>query len=105
MLEWSVDELEELDKKTRKLKMQKGLLPKINVDRRYVSRKEEGRGLMSSESTIKSEENNLGWYLQNSNENLFQGFKHTSILKFGESVSKKDFRNLLNEKRVEKLKR
>ena len=56
---------------------------------------------MSCESTIGSEENNLGWYLENCNENLLQGVKHVRILKFRESVSKKDFRKLLNEKRTE----
>ena len=34
---------------------------------------------MSCESTIRSEVNNLGWYLKNSNENLLQGVKHVGI--------------------------
>ena len=59
---------------------------------------------MSCESIIESEENNLGWYLKNSNENLLQGVKHVGILKFKESISKKDFKKLLNEKRVENWK-
>ena len=41
--------------------MHKELHPKSDVDRLYVSLKEGGRGLVSCESTIKSEENNLGW--------------------------------------------
>ena len=52
--------------------MHKGLHPKSDVDRLYVSRKEGGRGLVSCESKIASEENNLGWYLKNSNENLLE---------------------------------
>ena len=56
---------------------------------------------MSCESIIGGEEHNLGWYLENCNENLLQGVKHVRILKFRESVSKKDFRKLLNEKRTE----
>ena len=94
VLERRFGELKELDRKTRKLfTMHKGLLPKSNVDRLYISRKEAGRGLVSSESTIRSEENNLGWYLKNTNESLFQGVKHVRILKLKlrESVSKKDF--------------
>ena len=39
---------------------------------------------MSFESTIATEENNLGWYLKNSNENLLEGVKHVRILKFRE---------------------
>ena len=59
--------------------MHKGLHPKSDVDRLYLSRKEEGRGLMNWESTIRSEENNLGCYLKNSNENLLQGVKYVAI--------------------------
>ena len=63
-----------------------------------------GRGLVSSESTVRSEENNIGWYLKNSNEILLQGMKHVRILKLRESVSKKDFKKSLNENRVENWK-
>ena len=59
---------------------------------------------MSCESTIGSEENNLGWYLKNSNKNLLQGVRHTRILKFKENASKKDFKKLLNAKRVKNWK-
>ena len=104
-LECRVDELKELDRKTRKLlTMHKELHPKNDLDRLYISRKEGGRELMSCESTIRSEENNLGWYLKNSDQNLLQGVKHVEILKFRESVSKKDFKKVLNEKRVENWK-
>ena len=81
--------------------MHKGLQPKSDVERLYESRKEEVRGLMSCESAIRSEENNLGWYLKNSFENLLQGVKHVGIPKFRESFSKKDCMKLLNEKRLE----
>ena len=105
VLEWSFDELKELDRKTRKLlTMYKGLHLKSDIDRLYVSRKEGGRGLVSCESTIRSEENNIGWYLKNSNGNLLQGVKQVRVLKFKESVSKKDFKKSLNEKRVENWK-
>ena len=103
VLKWRFDELKELDRKSRKLlTMHKGLQPKSDVDRLYVSRKEGGRRLVSQESTIVSEENNLGRYLKN--ENWLQGVKHVRILKFRESVSKKDFKKSLNEKRVENWK-
>ena len=59
---------------------------------------------MSCESTIRTKENNLGWYLKNSNENLLQGVKYVRILKFKESGSKKDFKKSLNEKRIENWK-
>ena len=81
--------------------MHKGLQPKSDVERLYESRKEEVRGLMSCESAIRSEENNLGWYLKNSFENLLQGVEHVGISKFRESFSKKGCMKLLNEKRLE----
>ena len=105
VLEWRFDELKELDKKIRKLlTMHKGLHPKSDVDRLYFSRKEGGSGLVTCESTIRSEENSLGWYLRSSNENLLQKVNHVRILKFRESVSKNDFKNWLNEKRVKNWK-
>ena len=49
-LKWTRDELKEMDQRTRKLMtMHKALHPRDNVDRLYVSRKEGGRGLASTE--------------------------------------------------------
>ena len=105
VLEWRLGKLKELGRKSRKLfTMHKGLHPKSDVGRLYVSRKEGGRGLVSCESIIGSQENNLGWYLKNSNENLLQGLKHVRILNYKESVSKKDFKKSPNENRVENWK-
>ena len=59
---------------------------------------------MSCEDTVRSKENNLGWYLKNSNENSIQGVKHGEILKFKDSVSKKDLNKSLNEKTVKNWK-
>ena len=105
VLEWRFDRLKELDRKTRKLlTMHKGPHPKSDLDRLYDSRKEGERGLVSCEGTIGSEKYNLGGYLKNSNGNLLQGVRHVRILKFRESVSKKDFKKSLNEKSVENWK-
>ena len=38
---------------------------KSNVDRVYVARQKGGRGLISSEMCVKTEENNLVWYVRN----------------------------------------
>ena len=57
VLKWRVDELKELDRKL--LAMDKWLHPKNDLDRLYVRRKEGGRRLMSYESTVRIEENNL----------------------------------------------
>ena len=59
---------------------------------------------MSCENTVRSKESNLGCHLKNSKENLVQGVKYVEILKFKESVSKKDFDKSLNEERVKNWK-
>ena len=48
------------------------LHPKSDVDRLYIMRKEGGRGLMSAESCGREEENSLGFYTSNSEENLIE---------------------------------
>ena len=44
--------------------MNKELHPKSDVDRLYVSRKEEGRGLIECKMCSKAEENGFGWYVK-----------------------------------------
>ena len=105
VLEWRVDELKELDRKNRKLlTLHKRLHPQSDVDRLYVSRKEEKKRTDELWKYSWSEESNLGCHLKSSKENLVQGVKYVEILKFKESVSKKDFDKSLNEKRVKNWK-
>ena len=49
------------------------LHPKRDVDRLYIKRKEGGGGLMSVECYVREEENSLGFYVANSEENLIKG--------------------------------
>ena len=73
-IQWKASELKDLDKKSRKtMTMYGGLHPKSDVDRLYVKRKEGGRGLISVERCIREEENSLGFYVANSEENLIRG--------------------------------
>ena len=52
-LKWTRDKLKQIDQRTRKLMtMYKALHPRDDVDRLYVSRKEEGRGLASIEDSV-----------------------------------------------------
>ena len=52
-LKWTRDELKQMDQRTRKLMtMHKSLHSREDVDRKYVSRKEGGRGLGSIEDSI-----------------------------------------------------
>ena len=53
-LDWTGAELDQMDRRTRKLMtMHRALNPKSEVARIYLSRKEGGRGLISVEDTIK----------------------------------------------------
>ena len=52
--------------------MNKELLPRIDVARMYVPRKKGGRGLISCESCLRRGENNLSWYVRNSEEALLK---------------------------------
>ena len=52
-LKWTREELKQIDQRTRKLMtMHKALHPRDDVDRLYVSRKQEGRGLASIEDSV-----------------------------------------------------
>ena len=52
-LKWTIEELKQMDQRTRKLMMMhKALHPWEDIDRLYVSRKEDGRGLASIEDSV-----------------------------------------------------
>ena len=64
-LKWTRDELKQMDQRTRKLMtMHKALHPRDDVDRLYVSRKEGGRGLASSEDSVDASIQRLKDYIQ-----------------------------------------
>ena len=65
IVDWTVDELKEADRKTRKLLTLNGALhPRSNTDRLYLPRAEGGRGLISFEECIRQEEHGLSDYLK-----------------------------------------
>ena len=71
IIKWTKEELQAIDRKTRKMiAMNKELHPRSDVARIYVARKKGVRGLISCESCVKKEENNLNWYIKNSDETM-----------------------------------
>jgi hypothetical protein len=59
-----MEEIKQIDRKTRKmLTMYKMRLPKADIDRLYVKRKEGGRGLVQVEAAYKAEIINIAEYL------------------------------------------
>ena len=61
ILKWNKNELQEMDRKTRKfMTMNKELHPRSDLARLFVSRKNGARRLTGCENSVKSEENGLG---------------------------------------------
>lgn len=70
ILDWTVDELKNMDRKTRKLMtMNRALHPKADVDRLYVSRDQGGRGMVSIEECVRIEECSLSDYIKRTGTN------------------------------------
>jgi hypothetical protein len=60
VVKWTRLELQEIDRKTRKLiTIHRGLAMRADVDRLYTSRNEGGRGLLSVEETVRLEETRM----------------------------------------------
>ena len=77
IVNWTKSELAELDRKTRKLLTIYGSLhPRSNsnfyVNRLYLPRREGGRGLISVEDAINTEERNINVYISQSQEYLLK---------------------------------
>ena len=71
IVKWTKSELDEIDRKTRKvMTMNKELHPRSDVDRLCVSRMEGGRGLIGCKMCVKAEENSLEWYVKHGIEPL-----------------------------------
>ena len=64
-LKWTREELKQMDQRTRKLMtMHKALHPRDDFDRLYVSRKEGGKGLASTEDNVDASMQQLNDYIQ-----------------------------------------
>ena len=93
IIQWKANELKDLDRKSRKtMIMYGGLHPKSDVDRLYVKRKEGGRDLISVERCIREEENSLGFYVANSEENLIRGVSAAETINTRETITSVEFK-------------
>ena len=64
------------------------LHPKSDVDRLFIKRKEGGRGLISMERCLREEENNLGFYVNNSKENQINGVAAAEAINTEDTITK-----------------
>ena len=70
-LDWTINDLQEMDRRTRKLMtMHNALHPRSNVDRLYIPRGEGGRGLLNVEDTVNLAKLRLQEYVKMSDERL-----------------------------------
>ena len=91
IINWKVDELIKMDRTTRKtLAMYGTLHPKGDINRLYLKRKHGGRGLIAIKMYVRSEENNLGLYMRESNEMLLKSAKKVGIVKTENIIEKED---------------
>ena len=75
-LDWTINDLQEMDRRTRKLMtMHNALHPRSNVDRLYIPRGEGGRGLRSVEDTVNLAKLRLQEYVEMSDERLVSAAK------------------------------
>ncbi len=93
IIKWTKNELQEVDRKTRKvMTINKELHPRSDVARIYVSRTKGGRGLISCENCVKGEENNLRWYIKNSREIFLRKVGEISIVNTEEALEPNEFK-------------
>ena len=71
--------MDRMMKKT--LTMYGALHPKSDIDRLYLKQQHGGRGFISIETCVRSEESNLGMYMHELNEMLLKGVKKLVLSK------------------------
>ena len=98
ILKWNKNELQEIDRKTRKLMtMNKELHSRSDVVRSYVLWKNGGRGIIGCENSVKKEENSLGWYVKNNIEPSLVAVRTSRTKKNEETVDPKEFKKTKEE--------
>ena len=76
-LKWTRDELKQMDQRTRKrMTMHKALHPRDDIDRIYVSRKKEGRGLASIEVSVDTSIQRLEDYIEKHERGLITAIRN-----------------------------
>ena len=76
-LKWTIEELKQMDQRTRKLMtMHKALHPRYDIDRLYVSKKEGGRGLATIEDTIGASIQQLEDYIEKHERRLITAIRN-----------------------------
>ena len=92
-MKWNKGELQEIDRKSRKIMtMNKKLHPRSNFEIIYTPRNKGRRGLIGCESCVGREENNLSWYVRNSEEALLRKVGDSNVVNISEAVDPKEYK-------------
>jgi hypothetical protein len=91
IVDWTQNELDDLDRKTRKaMTINRALHPQSDVDRLYLPRKEGGRGLLQVKQTVEEEKRALNDYIQSSTEDALKTVSEEDL--FNVENTKNDYR-------------
>ncbi len=102
IIKWNTEELQTMDRKTRKLMTAHGALhPKADVDRIYLPRKEGGRGLASIQDCVEGEEISLVNYMKENREELLQCAYTEGIVNGEANSTRKDYMRRKKRERKE----
>ena len=72
--------------------MNKALHPKSNVERIYLPREKGGRGLISCESCVRSDESNLGWYVKGSDEQVLKAVARNGTIEIEATILSEEYK-------------
>ena len=98
VIEWTKEELKEMDRKTRKIiSVNRGLHTRSNVSRLYIPRKEGGRGLIGVEECLRSEVISLNEYISNSTEAMLKEASREGVLR--ETLTLQEYRQELKREK------
>ena len=82
-----------MDRETRKfMKMNKELNSRSDVAQLYVFWKNGGLGLIGCENSMRSEKNDLGWYIKNNIEPLLVPVRKSRTVTHEETVDPNEFK-------------
>ena len=87
IIEWTKEGLQKMDRKTRTvMTMNKEFHPKSDTARLEASRRKGDRGLIRCEECVRTEENSLTWYIENSSEEMLASVNNHKLMRNDEAV-------------------
>jgi Reverse transcriptase (RNA-dependent DNA polymerase) len=101
ILDWTKEQLEEIDRKTRKLlTIYRMHHPKADIDRLYLPREAGGRGLLNVWQCVEEDERSLVDYLTRSEEKLLQQVNEENLV--GKEGKVNEFKKEMRKQRVDR---